>query len=97
MNTLCGCWNVAGTKEAMGEIWAELYELIHCKNWPDFLDEVSDIAFGVGRLLGGWKGLEYVHVPGDKRHIQKIKRRFHEYGCIRSKRHLINGRCPNSQ
>lgn len=60
------------------------------------LDEMSDCCYAVGRIIGAMSGKVYVHVPGDARHIAKIKSRMEEYGCIRSKRHLVNGRCPNA-
>lgn len=60
------------------------------------LDEMSDIAYAVGRLMAGVVGKVYVHMPLDERHITKIEKRMQEYGCIRSQRHLINGKCPST-
>jgi len=77
--------------EAVREVIAE------CREWWEHpsLDEVSDIAYGIGRMIAGIFGRRYVHVPGDRRHIEKIEKRMTEYGCIRSKRHLVEGRCPS--
>jgi hypothetical protein len=30
----------------------------------------------------------------DERHVRKIEKRFEEYGCVRSKRNLVGGKCP---
>ena len=51
-------------------------------------DEASDIAFGIGRLLGALLGRKYVPVWGDTQHIAKCNARFLDYGHFRSKRHL---------
>jgi hypothetical protein len=29
----------------------------------------------------------------DERHVRKIEKRMEEYGCVRSRRHLVNGMC----
>jgi len=75
------------------DIWDELVELIEVKSWDEFLDEWSDVVFGFGRLLGWAWGVKYVHLYGAERHIEKIKRRMAEYGCVRSRRHLVCGKC----
>ena len=51
-------------------------------------DEASDIAFGIGRLLGALLGRKYVPVWGDSLHIAKCNARFLDYGHFRSRRHL---------
>lgn len=51
-------------------------------------DEASDIAFGMGRLLGALLGRKYVPVWGDTQHIAKCNARYLDYGHFRSKRHL---------
>ena len=60
----------------------------------DLKDEVSDVMFGLGRLLGYVCGKVYVSVWFDERHVRKIENRMEEYGCVRSRRHLVNGMCP---
>ena len=53
------------------------------------------MMFGVGRLLGYMCGRVYVKMWFDERHVKKIERRMEECGCVRSKRHLVNGVCPS--
>ncbi len=65
------------------------------KSLDEFKDEASDIAWGFGRLVAGIFGMRYVRVPGDQRHYRKAVSRTKEYGCKRSKRFLVNGRCPS--
>lgn len=86
----CGCMRPQTPREALRDIWGEVREFVAEPSW----DEASDIAYGVGRLLGGLRGRVYVAVPGDGWHVTKIQARMREYGCIRSKRHLRDGACP---
>ena len=51
-------------------------------------DEASDIAFGVGRLLGAVIGRKYVPVWGDGLHVAKCNARVAEYGHFRSRKHI---------
>ena len=51
-------------------------------------NEASDIAFGIGRLLGALLGRKYVPVWGDTQHIAKCNARYLDYGHFRSRRHL---------
>jgi len=95
----CGCWKVRGLKDGWldmfglemkknGERSGEVFELINAiKKWDkeEVLDEISDMCWGVGRLIGGLFGKEYVRIWGDRRHYLKVKERFDECGCIRSK------------
>jgi hypothetical protein len=91
----CGC--VTNEKSELGQrfqdIWDEAVELTEVKSWDEYLDEWSDVVFGVGRLLGYFWGVKYVSLWGDQKHVDKIKRRLVEYGCVRSKRHLVDGKC----
>jgi hypothetical protein len=75
------------------EICDEVVELTEVKSWDEFLDEWSDIVFEFGRLTGWFFGIDYVSIWGDERHVEKIKARMREYGCVRSKRHLVCGKC----
>uniref|UniRef100_A0A6C0JJW2 Uncharacterized protein n=1 Tax=viral metagenome TaxID=1070528 RepID=A0A6C0JJW2_9ZZZZ len=92
---LCACY----TNEGVGlgtrcqDIWDELVELFEVETVDEFLDEWSDVVYGIGRLIGWFWGVEYVGVYGDARHIKKIEGRMREHGCIRSRRHLIDGKC----
>jgi hypothetical protein len=100
----CGCWGVRKVKDAWldmfslkkkknGERSGEIFELfgeIKKLDIEGILDELSDLSWGVGRLIGGLFGKEYVRIWGDERHYLKIKERFEECGCIRSKNNKSN-------
>jgi hypothetical protein len=92
----CGC--LRNEKGELGkrlkEIWDEVKEVCEAESWEEVKDEVSDVMFGVGRLLGYGCGRVYVPVWYDGRHVRKIEARFEEYGCVRSKRNLVGGKCP---
>ena len=64
--------------------------------WDNILDEWSDIAFGFGRLFGNLVGRPYIPVWGAGRHEKKIEKRMTTFGCVRSSRHLDNGKCPSA-
>jgi hypothetical protein len=87
----CGCHKAIASKQAVQDIRDEWLEL---KEEPS-MDELSDVLYGVGRLLGSLIRMPYIRIPGDGLHIKKINERMLQYGCIRSKRHLINGHCPS--
>lgn len=93
----CGCVSNRSDewRNRFVDIWDEIVELVEVKSWDEFLDEWSDVVFGFGRLLGWAWGVNYVHLYGAERHIEKIKRRMAKYGCVRSKRHLVSGKCPS--
>jgi hypothetical protein len=92
----CGCiTNKEGELgQRIADIWDEVVELTEVKSWDEFLDEWSDVMFGIGRLVGYFWGAKYVSVYGDERHVKKIQDRMKEYGCVRSKRHLVEGVPP---
>jgi hypothetical protein len=92
----CGCLtNKKGELvKRLKEIWDEMVEMSEAKDWEEVKDEVSDVMFGVGRLVGYVCGRVYVSVWYDERHVRKIEKRFEEYGCVRSKRNLVGGKCP---
>jgi hypothetical protein len=102
----CGCMDVRSWKDGVADLFSrelvdgklrgEFYELLEVKNMDEFKDELSDIAWGVGRIVGGILQKPYVRIPGDKIHYNKVVARVEEYGCMRSKRFLVEGKCPNS-
>jgi hypothetical protein len=92
----CSCLDVLKVKVALSHIKDEVEEVIEVRSLNDFLDEMSDVAWGVGRLLGALLGVPYVRFPGDRRHAHKVRNRMEKYGCVRSERFLREGRCPNS-
>ena len=89
----CDCHKAIAPRKAIRDIRDEWTEL---KEEPS-MDELSDVLYGVGRLLGSLIRMPYVRIPGDGLHVKKINDRMQEYGCIRSKRHLINGICPSKK
>lgn len=97
--TLCGCVrNDRGEFwSRLTEIWDEIVELAEVNTLDEFWDEWSDVVFGLGRLVGYFWGIKYVSLYGDERHIQKINSRMEEYGCVRSRRHLVGGKCCSAQ
>lgn len=102
----CGCMDVRTWKDGVADLFSrelvdgklrgEFYELLEVKNMAEFKDELSDIAWGVGRIIGGIFNKAYIRIPGDGIHYRKVVGRVQEYGCMRSKRFLVNGKCPNS-
>lgn len=88
----CKCHNTMTIKEAIDALKDELKEFIS----EPSKDEASDIAYCINRLAGSIVGKPYKHVVGGTRlHTEKIQKRMQKYGCIRSRRHLINGQCPS--
>jgi hypothetical protein len=102
----CGCMKVHTFKEGIADLFSrelvdgklrgEIWELLEVRSLTEFKDEASDIAWGVGRIIGGFLGKAYVRIPGDRIHYNKVVNRINEYGCMRSKRFLVEGKCPNS-
>lgn len=102
----CGCMTVHSFQEGIADLFSrelvdgkpkgEFWELLHVKSVHEFKDEMSDIAWGVGRIVGGFFNKPYVRIPGDGMHYRKVVGRTKDYGCMRSKRFLIEGKCPNS-
>ena len=103
----CGCMEVRSCKDGFADLFSkelvdgkrrgEFYELFEAKSFEEFKDEMSDISWGIGRIIGGFFKKEYVRIPGDGIHYKKVVARVQEYGCMRSKRFLVNGACPNKK
>ena len=102
----CGCMDVRSFKDGVadlvsretvdGKLRGEIWELFEAKSMAEVKDELSDLAWGIGRIIGGMMNKPYVRVLGDGAHYRKVVGRINEYGCMRSKRFLVNGECPNS-
>jgi len=102
----CGCMQVRSWRDGVADLFSrelvdgkrrgEFYELLEVRSIAEFKDELSDISWGVGRIVGGLFKKAYVRVPGDGIHYHKVVARVEEYGCMRSKRFLVEGKCPNS-
>jgi hypothetical protein len=80
-----------------GKKVGELWELFEVRSKSELLDELSDVSWGIGRIIGGMTGKPYIRMIGDKRHYQKVTNRMDDYGCIRSRRFLIDGKCPKNK
>lgn len=103
----CGCMQVRSWREGLADIFSrelvdgklrgEIWELMEVRSFEEFKDELSDISWGIGRIIGGFLKKAYVRVPGDQIHYRKVVDRINEYGCMRSRRFLVNGRCPNEE
>ena len=91
----CNCMKVRRLKDAWGDIRDELKELVAVKSVAEFRDEFSDVAWGFGRLIAGQMGRTYVRMPFDRLHYEKVQGRMAKFGCVRSERNLVNGRCPS--
>ena len=91
----CGCVKVITVRHALKVILDEAIEFIQSKTIEEAKEEASDVCFSIGRLLGAVIGRTYVRVPYDGRCQVKRATRLMEHGCIRSKRNLVDGKCPN--
>lgn len=88
----CKCHEVLTIKQAIEGLVDEVKEFLEEPSY----DEASDIVYCINRGIGTIFNKPYVNVvPGDSIHVNKINLRMAEYGCIRSKRHLIDGKCPS--
>jgi hypothetical protein len=83
---------VRGAKDALRDIRDEVVELLKVSSFDEFCDELSDVMFGIGRLVAGFRGKVYVRMPGDRRHIEKINVRMMKQGCVRSERVVAKGK-----
>lgn len=103
----CNCMQPRQFKEAVADIFSaqlvdgkrrgEIFELFEVKNFEEFKDELSDVSWGIGRLIAGLFNKVYFRMPGDRLHYEKVAARMAEYGCTRSKRFLIDGKCPSGE
>jgi hypothetical protein len=87
----CDCMAPVGVRQGVADIWDELKEYVE----EPSMDEFSDVMYGLGRLIAGLFGKSYFRMPFDTLHVEKIQGRMSEFGCIRSRRHLVDGRCPS--
>lgn len=89
----CKCHEKLSYREGFNGLVDEVKEFIE----EPSRDEASDIIYCLNRLAGTVLGKAYQKViPGDGLHVKKIEQRMKEYGCIRSKRHLVDGVCPSA-
>ncbi len=83
----CDCLGVRGFRDGVKDIWDEVQEWVE----EPSMDELSDVMFGIGRLVAGVFGKVYVHVPGDGKHVEKINERMVKQGCVRGERKVAAG------
>ena len=81
----CKCHDRMTLREALGALVGETIEFIAKPS----IDELSDIAYTVNRLVGTVSGREIVRLLPASTHEAKIALRMQDYGCIRSRRHRI--------
>ena len=90
--TYCKCHQKLTHRVAAMGLWDELKEFIE----EPSMDELSDVTYCLNRWIGTFVGKPYVPIFGlTKLHIDKIAVRMESHGCIRSPRHLIDGKCPS--
>lgn len=65
--------------------------------WNELLDELSDVMFALGRVLGDRLGIFCLPLPFQGRHIEKMRARHAKQGCVRSSKHLVDGHCPSAK
>jgi hypothetical protein len=88
----CACMGTLSPKQALKDLADEAVELAK----EPSRDELSDVVFAVGRLLGSLINKPLVALPGSRLHVEKISHRMQHHGCVRSVRHLQDGVCPSS-
>ena len=92
MSQYCKCHSTMTLKQAVDALKDEVAEFIQ----EPSKDELSDIVYCANRLAGSLLNKPYKKViPFDSKHIRKINIRMKIYGCIRSKNHLVDGKCPS--
>lgn len=101
----CNCMGTKNARDGLADIFSrelingkpkgELWELMEVKSVAEFKDELSDISWGIGRIIGGFLNKPYIRIPGDRIHYRKVVNRIEDYGCIRSRRFLVDGQCPS--
>jgi hypothetical protein len=106
MGSACKCLRRNTLWELWNNLWDELVELFQVKNWQEFQDEFSDVCWSIGRFRSeiwlrllwfvrfseqDWLVLRFIN---DGKFYKKCMNRFQTHACIRSARHLKNGKCP---
>lgn len=89
----CRCHDRLSLKEGVISIAEEVVEFIKSPS----MDELSDIVYAINRTVSSLIGLYYFPIIPilDRKHKLKIEERMKNYRCIRSTRHLLNGKCPS--
>lgn len=89
----CQCYQPLPLKTALRYVREEVTEFIQDPS----MDELGDVIRVVNRLAGSLcNRAELTIIPNLKSNVAKVNKRMTETGCVRSHRHLINGKCPSS-
>lgn len=92
MNDYCECFKTLPVRQALNGVLEEAEEFID----EPSKDELVDVLFCLNRLAGSLVKKTYINIfPVGDHYDRKVRPRMQEYNCIRSKRHLIDGKCPS--
>lgn len=88
----CKCYQPLPIRTALRYLKEETIEFIQDPS----MDELGDVVRVINRLAGSLVNRPEVSIlPYPKVHLEKVNKRMQEYGCIRSKAHLVRGKCPS--
>lgn len=88
----CNCWQPLSVRQAVIAVIDETKEF--CAE--PALDEWDDVKVCLKRLVGSFFKKSSIQIFDTPLCDSKAAERMNSYGCIHSKRHLNNGRCPSS-
>lgn len=91
MNNRCNCWKPLSIRRAVGALVEETCEFV----LKPSLDEFDDMKVCLNRLVGSLINQATFDLVATPRYDAKVGSRMKQYGCIRSTRHLVDGRCPS--
>lgn len=91
MRARCKCWRPLPVRQAAKAALAEIKEF----NAEPTLDELDDVKVCLNRLVGSFVKKTTIEVFTTPFYDLKVTERMNSYGCIRSERHLKDGRCPS--
>lgn len=90
----CQCYQPLPLKTALRYVREEVTEFVQ----EPSMDELGDVIRVINRLAGSiCNRAEVTIIPNLKRNMEKVNDRMSRYGCVRSPRHLVNGKCPSIQ
>lgn len=91
MHNRCNCWKPLSIRQAVNALVGETCEFIS----EPSLDEFDDIKVCLNRLVGSLINQAAFDLITTSRYDAKVALRMKQHGCIRSSRHLVDGRCPS--
>ena len=92
MRVRCNCWQPLSVRQAVTAVIDETKEF--CAE--PALDEWDGVKVCLNRLVGSFFKKSSIQIFDTPLYDSKAAERMSSYGCIRSKRHPNNGRCPSS-